>query len=226
VTFVLGNVVSADRVQAIRQTMAGGTFQPGSSTAVGGAARLKHNLQLAPDSPAAAQASEILVGGLRDSPAFMAATCLEAMTAPLFVRYEPGMAYGDHIDAALMGEPPMQLRCDIAITVALVGPDAYDGGELVIDAGGAAQRWKGAAGDCIVYGADTLHHVDPVTRGAREVAVFWVQTLVRDEWKRRVLYDLRAALEHFDTAGAAGAGAAGHVEALRRSYYNLIRRWA
>ena len=83
--------------------------------------------------------------------------------------------------AAMMGVPPMQMRCDLAVTVWLVDASTYDGGELLIDTDGVGQPWKGAAGDCLIYPADTLHRVAPVTRGVREVAVFWIQTVVRDD---------------------------------------------
>lgn len=213
-------MISDEHVRQIRSIASGGSYVPGSLTAVGAAATLKHNLQLAPDSEAAGRAGELLVAALRQSAAFFAATWLDAMTTPLFCRYAPGMAYGDHVDAAMMGEPPMQMRCDIAVTVWLVDAATYDGGELVTDTDGAGQRWKGNAGDCLIYGADTLHRVEPVTRGAREVAIFWIQTMVRDEWQRRILFDLRQVLEHQQEEAGRDA------DALRRIYYNLIRRWA
>jgi PKHD-type hydroxylase len=132
------------------------------------------------------------------------------------------MTYGDHVDAAMMGDPPMQMRCDIAVTVWLVDGASYDGGELVTDTDAAGQSWKGDAGDCVVYAADTLHRVAPVTRGVREVAVFWVQTMIRDEWQRRILFDLLGVLERLQAA----PGPSAEAETLRRIYHNLIRRWA
>jgi PKHD-type hydroxylase len=220
--FVIPRAIPAAEVEKIRAITAGGSYGPGSTTAFGEAVRAKHNLQLATGSPAATQAAQMLVAALQANPIFLSAAWLDAMTTPLFCRYEPGMTYGDHIDAAMMGQPPMQMRCDIAVTVALVDAASYDGGELVMDVAGIPRRWKGDAGDCVLYAADTLHRVDPVTRGAREVAIFWIQTMVREEWQRRILFDLRDALSHLEGSSANHA----HLEALRRTYYNLVRRWS
>jgi PKHD-type hydroxylase len=218
---IIEGALSPDVLSQIRAALAGGTFVAGSQTAVGGAALRKNNLQLAPDSPPAVKAAELLVGSLQDNAAFQSATWADAMMTPLFARYEPGMTYGDHIDGALMGEPPMMLRCDVAVTVCISDASAYEGGELVIDAAGVARAWKGKAGDAIIYPADTLHRVTPVTRGVRDVAIFWIQSLVRDAGRRRILYDLKSALDVLDRSPEPPP----HVEALRRSYFNLIRMW-
>ena len=213
--------LSADQTRLIRAITASGSYGPGAVTAVGSAVDVKHNLQLATGSDAANRAAEVLVAALRENGAFFAATWIDAMTTPLFCRYEPGMTYGDHVDAAMMGAPPMQMRCDIAVTVWLVDASTYDGGELLIDTDGVGQPWNGDAGDCLIYPADTLHRVAPVTRGVREVAVFWIQTMVRDEWQRRILFDLTHVIDRLQGA----PGSASEAEALRRIYFNLVRRW-
>jgi PKHD-type hydroxylase len=218
---VISKALSDAQVAAVRKVIAEGPFVAGSHTAVGGASRVKHNLQLAPGSEPSARAAELLVAGLRESSEFQSATWVDAMMTPMFCRYEPGMAYGDHIDGALMGEAPMLVRCDIAVTICLNDGSAYDGGDLVIDSAGVPRRWKGKAGDSIVYPADTLHRVEMVTRGVREVAVFWIQSLIRDPGLRRILFDLRAVLEELDRTSPPGP----HIELLRRSYFNLVRMW-
>jgi PKHD-type hydroxylase len=219
---IVEKAIPRDAVSQIRSSIARGPFLPGKTTAVGGAAIAKNNLQLSPDSPAAADATEILVTALDANVAFKTATWIDAMMPPLFCRYEPGMRYGDHIDSAIMGDPPMALRCDIAVTISLNDAASYDGGELVIDSAGASRSWKGAPGDAIIYPADTLHRVSTVTRGVREVAIFWIQSMVRDAGQRRILYDLKTALDVLDCTPEPPP----HVEALRRSYFNLIRMWA
>jgi len=216
------NALSADQARLIRAITATGSYGPGSVTAVGSAVSVKHNLQLPTASDAANRAAEVLVAALRENAGFFAATWLDAMTTPLFCRYEPGMTYGDHVDAAMMGAPPMQMRCDIAVTVWLVDGSTYDGGELITDTDGVGQSWKGDAGDCLIYSADTLHRVAPVTRGVREVAVFWIQSMVRDEWQRRILFDLTQVMERLQ----ASPSSANEAETLRRIYFNLVRRWA
>jgi PKHD-type hydroxylase len=215
--------------------MAGGPFISGKKTAVGDAAHIKDNLLLAPDSPASARAVDLLAEALKAHPGFQTAVWPEAMLRPHFCRYEVGMGYGDHVDAALMGEPASEIRCDVAMTVCLNDGRDYDGGELIIDAAGVPTAWKGRAGDAIVYPANTLHRVVEVTRGVRIVAVSWIQSMVRDPERRRILYDLRAvldalgALDHPTASPSSPQQRAPQpppIETLRRSYFNLIRMWA
>jgi PKHD-type hydroxylase len=193
----------------------------GRATAVGGAASVKNNLQLAADDPAEPRVVELIAGALQGSAIFQAAVWPDAMMRPMFARYQVGMGYGDHIDGAIMGQPPDLLRCDVAITVCLNDSSEYEGGELIMDTAGLPQVWKGRAGDVISYAADTLHRVAPVTKGVRDVAILWVQSLVRDPARRRILFDLRLTLDTLDQTGQQGP----HVEGLRRSYFNLVRMW-
>jgi PKHD-type hydroxylase len=227
---VIANVVAPEVVAQIRATMAGGPFISGKATAVDGAAAIKENLLLAPDSPACARALDLLAGALEAHSGFQTAAWPEAMLRPHFCRYEVGMGYGNHVDAALMGEPASSslIRCDVAVTVCLNDAEEYDGGELIIDPAGVPTSWKGSAGDAIVYSADTLHRVAQVTRGVRVVAVSWIQSMVREPERRRILHDLRSVLDALDqaAAGAAPLAQASPVETLRRSYLNLIRMWA
>jgi PKHD-type hydroxylase len=218
---VLAGVVPLEIVTQIRARISGGRFVSGRETATGGAKSIKHNLQLTGNDPAEGRAVELLVGALQAHPLFQVATWPDAMMRPMFCRYQAGMRYGDHIDGAIMGEPPNLIRCDIAVTVSLSDASEYDGGELVIDTAGLPQAWKGGAGDVIVYAADTLHRVAEVTRGTRDVAVLWIQSLVRDPARRRILFDLRSALDAMDLASTPHP----QVDAIRRSYFNLIRMW-
>lgn len=219
---VLPGVVPPNVLSEIRARLASGSFISGKLSAVGGAAAIKNNLLLAPGSPAAVEATDLLARALQASPAFQVAAWPDAMLRPQLCRYEVGMTYGDHVDAAVMGQPPESIRCDVAITVCLNDGADYDGGELIIDTVGLPRSWKGRAGDAIVYPADTVHRVRPVTRGVREVAVSWIQSLVREPERRRILFDLRHALDALD----ASASPPPETEAVRRSYFNLIRMWA
>jgi PKHD-type hydroxylase len=219
---VITSAVPPEVVAQIRARMQSGSFVSGKVTAVGRAQAIKDNLVLAPDSPAAAEAAELLVDALRANPAFQAATWPEAMLRPLFCRYGVGMKYADHVDGAIMGDPASQVRCDVAMTVCLSDAAEYEGGELVIDAAGAPTTWRGKAGDAIVYPAGTLHRVTAVTSGTRDVAISWIQSMVRDGACRRILFDLKSALDAFDALPTPPVEA----EAIRRSYFNLIRMWA
>jgi PKHD-type hydroxylase len=219
---VIAGAVPPDVVAQIRARMEKGPLVSGKITAVGRAQAIKDNLILPPASQPAGEAVELLVGALKTNPAFQAATWPEAMLRPMFCRYGVGMTYGDHVDSAIMGDANEQVRCDIAMTVALSDAAEYEGGELVIDAAGAPTRWRGKAGDVIVYPAGTLHRVTQVTSGARDVAISWIQSMVRDPECRRILFDLKSALDAFDALPTPPAEA----EAIRRSYFNLIRMWA
>jgi PKHD-type hydroxylase len=144
------------------------------------------------------------------------------MSTPTFCCYEQGMSYAEHTDNPLLGDPPVQLRCDLAVTICIDGAAVYDGGALVIEATGAPYRWKGEAGDCLVYPAGVQHRVETVTSGRRRVVEFWVQSMVRDATQRRILFDLKETLDELDGMSPAPP----HLEALRRSFFNLTRMWA
>jgi PKHD-type hydroxylase len=218
---ILASAVPAEIVAQIRAWLSQARFVDGSATAIGGAARFKHNLQLTREDPVERRAVELLVSALQGHALFQEAAWPDAMMRPLFCRYQPGMRYGDHVDGAMLGQPPELIRCDVAVTVCLSDGSEYDGGELVIDTTGVPQSWKGSAGDAIVYAADTLHRVNEVTRGVRDVAVFWVQSLVRDPRQRRILFELRSVLDAMDLAPESSP----HVETIRRTYFNLMRMW-
>jgi PKHD-type hydroxylase len=219
---VLPGIIPANILGEIRARMAVGPFVSGKTSAVGRAAAIKENTMLAIDSPTEREAVDLLSGALQASSAFQVAAWPDAMMRPMFCRYGVGGKYGDHVDAAIMGQADASLRCDVAMTVCLNDPSEYDGGELVIDTAGVPRPWKGNAGDAIVYPADTLHRVSEVTRGARDVAVTWIQSMVREPERRRILFDLRSVLDAFDTSAAPPP----ETEALRRSYLNLMRMWA
>jgi PKHD-type hydroxylase len=218
---VLPQVLGREGAAQIRAALATGTFASGKATAVGRAVAIKDNLILQPNTPAFQRALGVLVASLNAHTGFQIATWPSAMIQPMFCRYGVGQRYGDHLDAAIMGEAPDQLRCDVSVTVCLSDASEYDGGELVIDTAGVPGTWKGNAGDAIVYPSDTLHRVTEVTRGTRDVAITWIQSMVPDARRRRILFDLRSALDALDAAPEPGPTA----EAVRRCYLNLVRMW-
>jgi PKHD-type hydroxylase len=217
----IAQVIDADVVRRLLEMISAGEFVSGSKTAAGSAAQVKNNKQLDVRSDVAQRAGQLLIEKLRQNPVFKAATFPARIVPPRFSRYQSGMCYGNHLDAPLMADLP-PIRTDIAVTIFLVDPASYDGGELTIDTGAGVQRFKGGAGDCIIYPADTLHRVEPVSRGERIVSFFWIQSLVRDPAKRRILFDLAGVIEFLDQTSQAGM----HIETLRRCDANLIRMWA
>jgi PKHD-type hydroxylase len=217
----IAKVIDRDTVNALVDLISAGEFVSGLTTAAGSAARVKSNEQLDAQTDVARQAGQLLIEKLRQNPVFEAATLPARIVPPRFSRYRAGMRYGDHLDAPLIaGLPP--LRTDIAITVFLADPSSYAGGELAIDADCGVQRFKGGAGDCVIYPAHMVHRVEPVGDGERIVSFFWIQSLIRDPARRRILFDLAGVTEFLDQTSPPGA----HIETLRRCNANLIRMWA
>lgn len=214
----IADVLNTEALAAVREAVAVGHFADGAATA-GWAARLvKRNEQLAPG-PAGRAAQQRIVNALRANEVFTAAALPQRVAKPIFSRYGVGMYYGAHVDNAVMGED--QLRTDVSVTVFLSAPEDYDGGELVIDTTGGEQAYKLAAGSAVIYPSTTLHRVNEVTRGARDVAITWVQSLVRGVERREILFDLeraRRALFNRD-------GKTAEFDLLHKTAANLRRMW-
>ena len=187
-------------------------------------AKAKHNLQVAEGTPEAREMGEVIVTALERNPLFMSAALPVRVFPPLFNRYEPGMAFGAHVDNAIrqVAGSPLRVRTDLSATLFLSRPEDYEGGELVVDDTYGAHAVKLPAGDMILYPATSLHRVNPVTRGARLAAFFWVQSMVRDDGERSLLFDLDMAIGRVSEASAENPG----VVALTSCYHNLLRRWA
>lgn len=213
-------VLGAEDLGAVRASLARAEFASGKATARGAAERVKNNLELPRSSVAAKEGGDIVLRCFRNHAIADAATAPKAILPPMFNRFDAGMSYGNHLDWPLADEP--QLRCDVSVTLFLSEPADYDGGELVIETDYGARACKGRAGDCVIYPSSMLHRIEPVTRGSRVAAVFWIQSLVRNPDCRRILFDLWSVANATDLAGNGGAIAA----RLRRSYCNLLRMWA
>ena len=218
------SLLDAECLAEIRQQLKEAEWQDGRVTAGFQSAQVKHNLQLSQPDRVARAAGELIVQALERNALFLSAALPHHLYPPLFNRYEPGMAFGAHVDNAVRQVPgtPHRLRTDLSATLFLSAPEDYDGGELVIEDTYGPHEVKLAAGDMVLYPADTLHRVSPVTRGVRLAAFFWVQSMVRDDGARTLLFELDASIRGLTRAGA-------DREALLRltgCYHNLIRRWA
>jgi len=163
-----------------------------------------------------------VMGNLVRHPVYRGGALPLHAASPLYARYQPGMAYGDHLDDPIMGTDGVMYRSDLAVTVFLNAPEDYDGGELVIRTASGDQTVKSAAGDALLYPAGTIHHVNPITRGERLVALTWVQSLVRDAARRELLYGLNAAREKL----LQSAPEAAETAQVNAAYLNLIRMWS
>jgi len=217
-------VLTARQVAHCRTLLDDAKWVDGRETSGHLAARVKHNRQVDEATPEARETGNIVVSALERTPLFMAAALPLRVFPPLFNRYEPGMAFGAHVDNAIreLTSSPLRVRTDLSATLFLSAPEEYDGGELVVDDTYGAHSVKLPAGDMILYPATSLHRVVPVTRGARLASIFWVQSMVRDDGERSLLFDLDMAISQVSEATPDSPG----VVALTSCYHNLLRRWA
>jgi PKHD-type hydroxylase len=220
----IASVLSADELAAIRTRLEDGAWDDGRLTAGFQSAQVKANLQLPQSDPAAREASDAVLRALERSPLFVSATLPQHVFPPLFNRYGPGMAFGNHVDNAVRQIPgtPHRLRTDVSATLFLSAPEEYDGGELIVEDTFGTHSVKLAAGDLVVYPASSLHRVTPVTRGVRAAAFFWIQSMVRDDGARALLFDLDTTIRDLTEKGADRDC----LVRLTNCYHNLLRRWA
>lgn len=215
-------VLTKEELARISGRLATAAFVEGGSTAGKVAAGVKDNLQIDPDSPASAELGSLVGAALGRSGAFGMAALPRRMTRPLFSRYQAGMAYGRHLDNAVMYHPE-PVRSDLALTLFLSDPDAYEGGELLIHDGILGQqKVKLAAGSAILYPAWSLHEVARVSAGHRDAAIVWVQSMVRSVEQRRILFEMGMALQ----ALRARQPDAPEFTVLSAAHQNLLRMWA
>jgi PKHD-type hydroxylase len=213
----IGDVLTADELADIDRLLADASFVEGRRTAGWAARDVKHNLQLSSKAPQHARATAIVRAALARNQMLQSAALPRALTPLLFSRSETGMGYGAHVDNAMMGNPP--LRTDLAFTLFLSSPDDYAGGALVIDEAAGEQSFKLAAGALVLYPATTLHRVETVISGVRNVVAGWVQSLVRDPRGREMLFDLdRARRALFERDGKSA-----EFDLLTKTYSNLLR---
>jgi len=219
------NVLTAEAVARCRALLAAAEWADGRITAGLQSAQVKNNLQLPDSAPASVAARAIVLDGLERHPLFLAAALPKRIFPPLFNRYEGAAnAFGNHIDNAVrtVSATGQRVRTDLSATLFLSEPTEYDGGELVIEDTFGPRSIKLAAGDLILYPSSSVHRVEPVTRGARIASFFWIESMVRDDGRRRLLYDLdMAILELRQTYGEIAPAVS-----LTGSYHNLLRRWA
>ncbi len=219
------DLIDAPTLARVRALVEGAAWIDGNATSGPQAALAKRNEQLDEDDAAGIEAGRIVLDCLGRSPLFVAAALPLKVFPPLFNRYAGGQAFDAHVDNAvrLKRGSDFRLRSDLSMTVFLADPAEYDGGELVVEDLFGEQRVKLAAGDAVLYPASSLHRVEPVTRGTRLASFLWVQSMVRDDGERRILFDLDRAIQR--VAAEKGQGERAVVE-LTGVYHNLLRRWA
>ena len=219
------DVLDAAALARVRGLIDAGEWVDGNVTSGPQSALAKRNRQLPEESTAAREAGGLVLDALGRSPLFVAAALPLKVFPPLFNRYEGGDDFGLHVDNAIRIRrgTDFRIRSDLSATLFLEEPDAYDGGELVIEDQFGPQVVKLPAGHLILYPASSLHRVTPVTRGVRTASFFWLQSMVRDDGERRTLFELDRAVQA--VAADRGQGDAAVVQ-LTGVYHNLLRRWA
>ncbi|BAT61427.1 PKHD-type hydroxylase [Variibacter gotjawalensis] len=219
------NVLTADEVARVRGILEASEWVDGRETAGEQAAMAKFNLQIPEGSQAGMEAGDIILRALGRNATFNSAALPLRVLPPLFNRYDAGMTFHAHVDGAIRAMPHngQRIRADVSTTLFLTAPDEYDGGELIVEDTYGNHSVKLPVGDMIVYPSTSLHHVTPITRGSRWSSFFWTQSMIKDDGKRTLMYDLDQAIidirsklddrEH-------------SVVALTSHYHNLLRRWA
>lgn len=209
----------AQALQA-RQILDQAQWVDGRVTAGHQSSRTKNNMQLPENSPAARQLGEMVLEALGRNPLFISAALPRQVFPPLFNSYSGGQSFGTHVDNAIrqITGTGHRIRTDLSATLFLAEPTEYEGGELVIEDTYGTHNVKLPAGHMILYPATSLHHVQPVTQGARVASFFWIQSMIRDDGRRTILFDLDTAIQKDLNHPAA-------VQ-LTGVYHNLLRQWA
>ena len=218
----IDRLFSAPELDDLRRQLLAQPWIDGKATAGVQSAQAKRNRQLDEDNPVARQLGELIMRRLSDNPLFMSAALPKRIYPPLFNRYGAGEGFGFHVDNAIRGIKGVRerVRTDLSATLFLADPDSYDGGELVIRDTFGERSVKLPAGHLVLYPGSSLHRVEPVTRGERLAAFFWIESLVREDSQRSLLLDMDVAIQRLTTQGADH----GSLLELTGVYHNLLRR--
>ena len=217
----LKGALTSTQVEWLLQTIAV-PFQDGRATAAGDAAEVKHNLEAPVEHEATARAGQLLKDLLLKNHRFVWAAQPRRFSDVIFNRYEATMRYGRHLDGTIMSGRGSPLRSDVSVSVFLSSASEYEGGELEMDSDWGSTSCKGDLGDVVIYPSSTLHQVKAVRSGVRRTAVFWVQSMVPDPARRRILFDLAVVVGDCEKKPVDPEMAT----TLRKSYGNLLRMWA
>lgn len=218
------DVLTVEQAAKCRQEIERAQWVDGRVTAGHQSSRTKNNRQLTEDHPLAIEMGDLILAALEKNPLFVSAALPLRVFPPLFNRYEGGESFGNHVDNSIrqVTGTPHRIRTDLSATLFLTNPEDYDGGELVVEDTYGVQSVKLPAGHLILYPATSLHNVRPVTRGARISSFFWIQSMVRDDGQRTLLFDLDSSIQRL----AQEAPDHPSVVQLTGVYHNLLRRWA
>jgi PKHD-type hydroxylase len=216
-------LLSPDEVNLFRDRLAEAAWVDGRATAGEQSALAKRNLQVPEDSATARELGETILAALGRNPTFVSAALPLRVFPPLFNRYDEGMGFDTHVDNTIRFAGPVRFRTDLSATLFLTDPADYGGGELIVEDSYGEHAVKLPAGDMILYPASSLHRVAPITRGSRCASFFWVQSMIRADAQRSLLYELDNAIQGLSIQVGQGDPA---VVSLAGTYNNLLRMWA
>jgi PKHD-type hydroxylase len=218
------NVLDAEQVAQARKVLDDAEWVDGRVTAGHQSARVKNNMQLPEDSAAAHRLGEMILNALGQNATFVSAALPLKVFPPLFNCYQGGQSFDTHVDNAIrhVTGTPHRIRTDLSATLFLSAPEEYEGGELIIEDTYGVQTVKLPAGHMVLYPASSLHQVKPVTTGSRVSSFFWIQSMVRGDSERTILFDLDVAIQRLNAENRDDAVAV----QLTGVYHNLLRRWA
>jgi PKHD-type hydroxylase len=217
-------VLSAEQVKQFRARLDAASWVDGNVTSGHQSARAKVNEQLAEESAEARELGEVILSALSRNALFFSAALPKQVFPPLFNRYREGMTFGSHVDSAIRTHAPsrLRMRTDLSATLFLAEPDEYDGGELLVEDHYGTHSAKLPAGHLVLYPATSLHRVNPITRGARVASFFWIQSMVRDDAQRTLLFDMDMAIVQLGRERPDHPG----LVSLTGVYHNLLRMWS
>lgn len=220
------NVLSQDQVAYFRERLTSANWADGRITAGYQSGKAKDNEQLPENDPVAIELGTLVRNALKANDNYFSAALPRVVYPPLFNRYRGGQAFGFHVDNAIRydrsGQLVQPVRTDLSATLFLAAPEDYDGGELVIEDTYGVQKVKLPAGDMVLYPGTSLHRVTPVTRGERLASFFWIQSMVRDDADRRLLFELDLSIRRLTQSTPDHPS----LVQLTGVYHNLLRRWA
>ena len=222
-------ILTAEQVAVARQKLATAEWVDGRVTAGYQAQEVKRNAQLSETSPVAKELGEMILAGLARSPRFMSAALPLRVFPPMFNSYAGGQTFGTHVDTAIrqLVTTGQRIRTDLSATLFLTPPEEYDGGELIVEDSYGEKSVKLAAGDMVLYPATSLHRVEPVTRGNRISSFFWMQSMIRQDAHRTLLFDLDESIQRLARSEHAASPEVKQSSVqLTGVYHNLLRQWA
>jgi PKHD-type hydroxylase len=222
------DMLSADQVKQAWQIFDQAEWVDGNVTAGHQSAKAKDNLQIPESHPAARQLGEMILGALGRNPLFLSAALPSRVFPPLFNRYSGGQSFGTHVDNAIrqIGGTAHRIRTDLSATLFFTRPEEYDGGELCVEDTYGVHGVKLPPGHMVLYPATSLHHVKPVTRGTRICSFFWIQSMIREDSRRSLLFDLDLGIQRLNRELSDNAAATQTAVQLTGVYHNLLRQWA